>query len=218
LRKPPTASSLRHSRTCASTPTRAASASACARSTHSSAASSKTTAAEWRDRALVGVLLGAGLRAAELVALDVSDVDEDTDGELVLHVRQGKGRRDRDVPVRRDVAKSLRAYLADTDRRLGASGPLFLSHDRARKGGGRLSARAVGYLVARLVEQAGVDAKRVSPHSLRHTFAIRSLKNGGNVVAVQKLLGHASIQTTTRYTDHLEVSELRSAIPDLPTA
>jgi integrase/recombinase XerD len=148
----------------------------------------------------------------------VSDVDEDTDGELVLHVRQGKGRRDRDVPVRRDVATSVRVYLTATDRRLGGSGPLFLSHDRAGKGDGRLSARAVGYLVARLVEQAGVDAKRVSPHSLRHTFAIRSLKSGGNVVAVQKLLGHASIQTTTRYTDHLELSELRSAIPDLPAA
>jgi integrase/recombinase XerD len=64
--------------------------------------------------------------------------------------------------------------------------------------------------------RSGVAAKRVTPHSLRHTYAIRCLRSGGNVVAVAKLLGHSSIATTQRYVDHLAVSELRSTVPALP--
>ena len=68
----------------------------------------------------------------------------------------------------------------------------------------------------RAVAAAGVDAKRISPHSLRHSFALRSLRAGANVVAVSKLLGHASVSTTQRYVDHLALAELRAAVPPLP--
>ncbi len=169
-----------------------------------------------RDRALLAVMLGAGLRAGEVVDLDVSDVLEDHDGEVTLYVRLGKGRKDRSVPVLASVACLLRRYLAETSRRLGGEGPLFLSSDRAGKGTGRLSARGVGYLVVGLAAAAGIDAKRVSPHALRHTYALRALRSGANVVAVGKLLGHASIQTTQRYLDHLETAELRRSVPPLP--
>jgi len=81
---------------------------------------------------------------------------------------------------------------------------------------GRLSTRAVGDVVNRCTIAAGIDAKHVSPHALRHTFALRSLRSGGNVVAVSKLLGHASITATQRYVDHLALGELRAAVPDLP--
>ncbi len=67
-----------------------------------------------------------------------------------------------------------------------------------------------------LVAAAGIAAKQISPHSLRHTYALRALRHGGNVVAVSKLLGHASIATTQRYLDHLQLSELRRAVPYLP--
>ncbi len=174
------------------------------------------SASSTRDRALLAVMLGAGLRAAEVVGLDVSDVIEDHDGETTLYVRQGKGRKDRSVPVLAPVAALLRRYLAETGRRLGGSGPLFLSDDRAAKGSGRLSARGVGYIVARLARAAGIQAKQVSPHALRHTYALRALRSGSNVVAVGKLLGHSSIQTTQRYLDHLETAELRRAVPPLP--
>jgi site-specific recombinase XerD len=80
----------------------------------------------------------------------------------------------------------------------------------------RLSTRAVGYLVRRALEKSGLTAKAISPHSLRHTYAIRALRAGGNVIAVQKLLGHASIATTQRYLDHLALGELRAAVPPLP--
>ncbi len=182
-----------------------------------------------RDRALLAVLLGAGLRAAEVCGLDVRDVQEDGDGGTVLLVRQGKGRKDRAVPVQPDVARLVRAYLAAAGRRLGDEGPLFRAHDRAahrradhrrerdhQRADRRLSTRAVGYLVQRATAAAGVEAKAISPHSLRHSFALRALRHGGNVVAVSKLLGHASISTTQRYVNHLALAELRAAVPALP--
>lgn len=175
-------------------------------------------AATARDRALLAVLLGAGLRAAEVVGLDVGDVREDGAGDALLHVRQGKGRKDRTVPIGRDVAALVRASLAATGRRLGDAGPLFRAHDRAAttRERGRLTARSVGYLVARACAAAGIEAKRISPHSLRHTYALRALRHGGNVVAVAKLLGHANVTTTQRYVDHLALAELRAAVPPLP--
>ncbi len=80
-----------------------------------------------RDRAILGVLLGAGLRVAEAAALQLGDLTEDGEGQLTLFVRQGKGRRDRWVPVGDDVAGLLREYLAETRRYLGSGGPLFFA-------------------------------------------------------------------------------------------
>jgi integrase/recombinase XerD len=177
-----------------------------------------TVATTPRDRALLGVMLGTGLRAAKVVGLDVRDVHDGVDGTL-LHVRQGKGRKDRLVPVQSDVAQLVRSYLVATGRHLLSEGPLFRAHDRAatRRSRHRLTTRAVGHLVARSTAAAGVEAKTISPHSLRHTFALRALRQGGNVVAVSKLLGHASITTTQKYVDHLATAELRAAVPTLPT-
>jgi site-specific recombinase XerD len=177
-----------------------------------------TMASMTRDRALLAVLLGAGLRAAEAVGLDVTDLHDDPEGGLVIAVRRGKGRKDRQVPIQPDVARLLFAYLADTGRRLGDSGQLFRAPDRGavRRERARLSTRAVGYLVRQAIERAGLAAKAISPHSLRHTYAIRALRAGGNLMAVQKLLGHASVATTQRYLDHLALGELRAAVPPLP--
>lgn len=176
------------------------------------------TASTVRDQALLAVLLGAGLRGAELVGLDVTDLHDDPDGGMVIAIRRGKGRRDRQVPVQPEVSRLLLTYLAETGRRLGDPGPLFRSHDRGShvRDRARLSTRAVGYLVRRALEKAGLAAKAISPHSLRHTYAIRALRAGGNVIAVQKLLGHASVATTQRYLDHLGLGELRAAVPPLP--
>jgi integrase/recombinase XerD len=173
-----------------------------------------------RDKALLAVLLGAGLRAAETVGLDVADVLSDQDGGTALFIRQGKGRKDRTVPVQPEVAHLIRTYLAATGRRLGDSGPLFRAHDRAasKRPRGRLSTRAVGYMVRKTTQVAAIHAKRISPHSLRHTYAIRALRVEGNVVKVAKLLGHASVTTTGRYLDHLALGELRSTVPTLPGA
>jgi integrase/recombinase XerD len=174
-----------------------------------------------RDLALLAVLLGAGLRAGEATGLDVSDLrpsDDDGVG-LVLWVRQGKGRKDRHVPVRPEVAALIRAYLAEGGRILGSEGPLFRAYDRAadsRRGSRRLSTRSVGYIVGKCVAAAGIDAKRLSPHAMRHTYALRALRGGVPLLAVSKLLGHASVVTTQRYLDHMERPELIEHMPALP--
>jgi site-specific recombinase XerD len=177
-----------------------------------------SAAASARDRALVALLLGAGLRAAELVALDVADLREDERGDFAVHVRAGKGRKDRLVPIRGDVAAVVRRYVAQSRRTLGSPGPLLLSEDPAkRRAERRMSTRAVGYLLERLCERAAIDAKKISPHSLRHTAALRTIRAGVPLPGVQKFLGHANLATTSRYVDHIELGELREALPELPS-
>jgi len=179
-----------------------------------------TAADTSRDAAIIALMVGVGLRVSEVAALDVADVIDDGQGCYHLHVRQAKGRKDRTVPLGEDVAQLLRAHLADTGRVLGGEGALFRAHDRgmSSRDRHRLSTRAIGLLIARLLDRAGIRAKAISPHSLRHTFAIRCLRASKDVVALQKLLGHAALSTTQRYVDHLRLGELRATLPKLPTA
>ena len=170
-----------------------------------------------RDKALLAVLLGAGLRVAEAAGLDLADVFEDPDGGLSLFVH-GKGSKDRSVPLGADAAGLVTDYVASTKRYLSTDGPVFIAADRGlrhRRSRG-LTTRTIAIVVKIAALRAGITAKRVSPHSLRHSFALRCLRSGGNVVAVSRLLGHASLITTQRYVDHLENAELRSAVPPLP--
>ena len=173
-----------------------------------------------RDRALLAVLLGGGLRASEAVALDVQDFRLDGAGGWYLHVRQGKGGRDRRVPLRASVAAAVRAYLDATGRLLRAEGAVFLGEDRAAasRADRRMSPRALGYLVQRYLAPARIEGKHFSPHGCRHTFALRALRGGSDLLAVSKLLGHAQVATTQVYLDHLAMEDLRSALPDLPLA
>lgn len=171
-----------------------------------------------RNRALLATMLGAGLRVSEVVGLDIQDVREDSEGGTVLHVRSGKGRRDRIVPVRPELPTCIRAYLQETGRVLDGEGPLFRSYDHGAAGRERkrLTSRAVGVVVAQCVARAGIQAKHISPHSCRHTFALRALRHGASVVAVSKLMGHAGVNSALAYLDHLNLGELREAIPPLP--
>jgi len=178
----------------------------------------EATAGHLRDRALLAVLFGGGLRASEAVGLDVEDLRLDGAGGWYLHVRHGKGGRDRRVPLRAGVAAVVRAYLDATGRPLRAPGALFLAEDRAAatRGDLRMTPRALGHLVKKYVGTAAIEGKNVSPHACRHTFALRALRNGSDLVAVSKLLGHAQVTTTQVYLDHLALEDLRGALPDLP--
>jgi site-specific recombinase XerD len=163
-----------------------------------------------RDRALVALALGAGLRAAELTAVKVGDVITDDDGGQWVRVVQGKGRKDRLVPLSPDVASLLRAYMAGRKSKRGAY--LFPS----RQGeSGRMTTARVWQIVTDAIQAAGID-KRLSPHSLRHTFAIGRLRAGASPVIVQKMLGHSSIATTQKYLDHIESAELQKWAAPLP--
>ena len=156
-------------------------------------AASGTTPRDLRDRALVELLYGAGLRVSEAVGLDKSGVD--LDGRLVRCI--GKGSKERVVPIGRQAVLALRRYLSrgrpflDTRHRP----ELFLN----AKGGGLTRAGAF-LILRRLAAKAGLEPERVHPHLLRHSFATHLLEGGADLRSVQEMLGHADLATTELYT------------------
>jgi integrase/recombinase XerD len=144
-----------------------------------------------RDRAMLELLYGAGLRISELVGLDVDDIDRVD--ELVL-VR-GKGDRERLVPYGGCASQALDAWLVRGRPSLVRSGPAAFVNAR----GGRLSRQGAWKLLREHAARVGLGAS-VSPHTLRHSFATHLLDGGADVRAVQELLGHASVTTTQIYT------------------
>ncbi len=154
------------------------------------------------ETALFEIIYGAGLRVSEACRLDVGDVELDGAGALV-HVRQGKGRKDRIVPLGQKARAAYDAYLGLRNARVTASTPghaLFLT---AR--GRRLGPREVRRMLARRELRSG--APQVSPHALRHSFATHLLGEGADLRAIQEMLGHASLRTTQRYA-HVDVDHL----------
>lgn len=156
-----------------------------------------------RDRAVLELLYGAGLRASELVGINVHDFDFKDNTLRVL----GKGNKERIVVFGDVCASAIMSYI-ETERALIARGsvkPLFLN---AR--GQRLSQRTLQRIVARRRALAGVS-EDVTPHSLRHSYATHLLTGGADLKTVQQLLGHESLATTQVYT-HVSVERLREVI------
>jgi integrase/recombinase XerD len=155
-----------------------------------------------RDRAVLELLYGAGIRLGEAVRADVSDLDLHAG---VLLVRSGKGKKDRVVPVEGRAAIALGTYLADTRPELvkRVEAALFLSRD-----GARLSKVGLQAVVKRHGQAIGIH---VSPHTLRHTCATHLLRGGADIRHVQELLGHRSLQTTALYT-RVAVEDLRQVL------
>lgn len=144
-----------------------------------------------RDRAILELLYGCGLRVSELVGLDVGHVD--LEAELVRVV--GKGDRERVVPLGSYAVRALQGYLQLGRPRLARSSQaLFVA-----RSGGRLSRQWVWKLLRRYAQKAGI-AGAVTPHVLRHSFATHLLEGGADLRSVQELLGHASVSTTQIYT------------------
>ncbi|MDP9241716.1 MAG: tyrosine-type recombinase/integrase, partial [Actinomycetota bacterium] len=146
-----------------------------------------------RDRAILEVLYGAGLRVSELTGLDVDDLDLEGGSVRVV----GKGGKEREVPIGRHAQHAVGAYLSRARPSLAGQrtrGALFLNTR-----GGRLSRQACAKLLAVYATRAGIG-RRVSPHDLRHSFATHLLEGGADVRVVQELLGHASVATTQIYT------------------
>ncbi|HSM92686.1 MAG TPA: tyrosine recombinase XerC [Anaeromyxobacteraceae bacterium] len=163
-----------------------------------------------RDRAFLELLYGSGLRAAELVGLDVRDVDL---RELLVRVL-GKRRKERIVPFGRPAAEAVHAYL-DGGRPVLAAGPAHAGAERAlflNHRGGRLTTRSVARRIDRWVLEAGLP-RHVHPHVLRHSFATHLLSNGADLRGIQELLGHASLSTTQRYT-HVDWKRLAAVYDD----
>ncbi len=147
-----------------------------------------------RDRALLEVLYSTGARISEAVGLDLDDID--TVERTVL--LDGKGGKQRLVPIGRPALDAVDAYLVRARPGLAAGGrgtpAVFLN-----KRGGRLSRQSAWQALKVAAERAGI-ASSVSPHTLRHSFATHLLEGGADVRVVQELLGHASVTTTQIYT------------------
>lgn len=155
----------------------------------------------WRDRAVLEFLYATGVRVSEMLGIRLADLDLDAGLCLVF----GKGSKERMVPLGRHARAALRRYLDDvrpTVERGEGRGALFLN---AR--GRPLTRMGVWTLVRKHARRAGLE-KRISPHTLRHTFATHLLEGGADLVAVQELLGHADISTTQIYT-HLDREYLK---------
>jgi integrase/recombinase XerD len=154
-----------------------------------------------RDRAILETFYGTGIRAGELAKLKVTDVDTE---DRVLRVILGKGAKDRNVPLTRAAAEAIDAYLVHGRPRIrGASRSpwLFLALR-----GGRTYADLLNDVVHAAAKAAGIE-KLVTCHTLRHSMATHLLKGGADIRHIQVLLGHASLQSTERYT-HVEISDL----------
>jgi integrase/recombinase XerC len=148
------------------------------------------TDAALRARAILELLYATGIRCAELVGLDVAEVDLESRMVRVL----GKGRKERVVPFGTRALAALEAYFPARLRASPRSDALFVN---AR--GGRLTDRSVRLIVAARVRQVALQS-HVSPHTFRHSFATHLLERGADLRAIQELLGHASLSTTQRYT------------------
>jgi integrase/recombinase XerC len=165
-------------------------------------------AASWpaRDRAILEMLYGCGIRNAELVGLNLNDIHWSNEAVLV----RGKGQKQRYVPLADAAAQALRMYLAERSARLAAASrekpfetpALFLNLQLRGLGKGseaRLTTRSVGRIVKRIAILRGLSAD-VHPHTLRHAFGTHLLEEGADLRAIQELLGHERLSTTQRYT------------------
>jgi integrase/recombinase XerC len=149
-----------------------------------------------RDRAILELLYSSGLRVGELVGLNSNQLDLD----LGIVKVMGKGRKERIVPVGLKAVQAVKAYLEERGTLEGRE-PLFVNSR-----GGRLTARSVGRLVKKYTKRSGIFRK-VSPHSLRHSFATHLLDAGADIREIQEMLGHVSLSTTQRYT-HVSLGRL----------
>jgi integrase/recombinase XerD len=154
-----------------------------------------------RDRALLESMYACGLRASEVIALELGDLDLD---DQVLRAR-GKGSKERLIPVGRSAIQSLRLYLERGRPRLvrDRMEPRVFVNFR----GGPLTRQGLYKIVRRHAAAAGL-ADRMSPHTLRHTFATHLLAGGCDLRSVQEMLGHADVATTQVYT-HLSSERLK---------
>ena len=157
------------------------------------------TPARLRDRAIMETLYSSGLRVSELCGLDWRDIDEDIG---TVMVRQGKGNKDRLVPIGEPALEALAQWRRAMPVAWEPKGPVITNLR-----GGRLTTRAVEAMLARRIQAAGLRTP-ITPHGLRHCFATHMLNNGADLRSIQEMLGHASLATTQRYT-HLNVTHLK---------
>ncbi len=157
----------------------------------------------FRDRTMFELMYVTGMRCGEMTALEVPDIDFNANEVLI---RQGKGRKDRIVPLGSMAKEFLFKWIGkmrDWFVKGEDAGFVFLN-----KRGGKLAESTVRYRLTYWLTRAGIDRKEISPHSIRHSCATHLLENGADIRYVQELLGHESVETTVVYTRQI-VENLR---------
>lgn len=163
-----------------------------------------TRGAGIRDKAILELFYASGIRVSELVSLDMQDMDLMEGAVRVL----GKGNKEREIPIGVKAIEALNAYIEGPRKRMQK---LSQRNEKAvflNKFGRRLTARSVRNIVNKYVEEIALNQK-VSPHTLRHTFATHLLNGGADLRAVQELLGHVKLSTTQVYT-HVTKDRLKT--------
>ncbi len=163
------------------------------------------TAKGVRDQAMVELLYATGMPVGELIALQIYDVDFSSG---TIHIRQGKGKKDRVIPITERTTGILKVYVAEarTAFAKGDDTRLFVSVHTGRP----LARNDVAQAVRDAAARAGIT-KLVTPHTLRHTCATHLLKGQVDIRHIQKLLGHSRLSSTEIYT-HVETSDLREML------
>ncbi|MBI4743564.1 MAG: tyrosine recombinase XerC [Actinobacteria bacterium] len=159
-----------------------------------------------RDKAIFEMFYGSGIRVSELVGMDISSIDF-INGEIRVF---GKGSKERIVPINKKTIEAVNKYLSDGRINLLFSRKKDKNKESAlfiNSRGTRLSAGGVRRMLNRYLKKIGLD-KKISPHTLRHTFATHLLEAGADLRAIQELLGHVDLSSTQIYT-HLSTSKLR---------
>lgn len=151
-----------------------------------------------RDRAILEVLYASGLRVSEVCGLNIQDLDD-----VCVRVR-GKGGKERVVPIAKSAVETVDRYLSHFRRAPVSEAALFVSARGRRIDRGEVWRRVKFY-----AEKIGLT-KKISPHTLRHSFATHLLENGADLRVIQEMLGHANIETTDRYT-HISQKHLHDA-------
>ncbi len=160
--------------------------------------SEKKTWQGLRDKAVLTLLYGCGLRISEALSLNFNDINAHNDFLLI----KGKGNKERIVPLLPVICENINAYLAECPYRIKNDEPLFLG---AR--GERLSPRIIQRQLEKIRVSLGLP-DTLTPHALRHSFATHLLAEGTDLRSIQELLGHASLTTTQRYTD-VQIEKLK---------
>ncbi len=154
-----------------------------------------------RDRTILFLLYGTGMRVSELSNLNVDCVDLDN---RMLRIIGGKGNKDRLIPLPDVLIPIIEEYL-ENRRQDSSTSALILN-----RSGDRLTSRSIQRLVKKYREQANLQDKKLTPHTLRHAFATHLLANSVDIRVIQELLGHASLSTTQLYT-HVSLAHLRKS-------
>lgn len=167
-----------------------------------------------RTWAMLELLYGAGLRASELISLRVANLSVETLDEKTVNARirvQGKGCKERCIPLHETCLLALQAYLLVRSNFFpkGADDSPWLFPSASKTG--YLTRQRLGQILKKVAFESGLDPTVLSPHVMRHSFATHLLENGAHLVAIQKLLGHTDISTTQIYT-HIQMGHLRTLL------